>query len=398
MRRKRFQILVRSSQIGPKRVFLYGYFGASNLGDQILEKTSKDLISFPNRELQIITRRQHFYRTPTNFPNWLRSFVVKVSVLVSLIWNIAHVIRVDLVVFGGGGVMSSEVSWIIRLEQKLLVRLGRFFGANVVGIGLEIADADLQKGRFSGDQYPHSLLQEFDFLWLRDFPSFESCRGMRNGPLVVGGEDLALVNRDLVEEFSKGGGPSICDRNILKIGVSVPADLFELEDEAILPSRLLLQCLKSKSNFNLRWNGISAQEFEAGAVSKSDSRTLRYLGQAEGLSFETIRKLDLFENSDFRQLFEEIRKYDLVLAGRFHVALLALLAGIPTVILSVNGKLRRLSETLGAHDSNSLIHLDSCDFELALLSPPNQVRIASAIARGMDARDFFQKWISELLV
>lgn len=398
MRCKWFRILGGSSQTGPKRIFLYGYYGASNLGDQILEKTSKDLISFPNRELQISTRRQYFYRTPTYLPYWLRSFAVKVSVLISIIWNIAHVIHVDLVVFGGGGVMSNELSWITRLEQKLLVRLGRFFGANVVGIGLEIADADLLKGGVSGNHYPHDLLQEFDFLWLRDFPSFESCRGMRSGPLVVGGEDLALVNRDLVEEFSKGGGPPKSDGDTLKIGVSVPADFLELEDEALLSSRLLLQNVKSKSSFNLSWNGISAQEFEVGAISKSDSRTLRRLGQAEGLSFETIRKLNFSESSDFLQLFKEIRNYDVVLAGRFHVALLSLLAGIPTVILSVNGKLRRLSETLGTYDSNSLIHLDSCDFELALMSPPNQARISSAIVRGMDARDSFQKWLSELSV
>jgi polysaccharide pyruvyl transferase WcaK-like protein len=128
-----------------------------------------------------------------------------------------------------------------------------------------------------------------------------------------------------------------------------------------------LEGLSSSVGSNAQWVGISAQEYQNGTVRISDAQAIRSVATEVGFQLEDLRFLSISPSNPLTENLDALRDLDFVVAGRFHVAVLSLLAGIPVVAVSPSNKLRSLADKLNLvqiHNTTDFRSLTTGDFQI----------------------------------
>lgn len=378
------------------RVFLCGYYFAENLGDEILRQSAVELVMRAKPEAKILIPQRLSFGSNLAISAPLKMLLFRLEILCSLVLNSIRCLGVDLVVFGGGGTVSTKSSALTRLEQKLIVGSGRLFGGRVVGLGVQIDAAKLSAKTSEKSSHVSWLLARFDFLWVRDEQSLTIARDLNENLTVVNGGDLAWSHRKVIQA-AKCRTLAAGERSAgLRIGISLPARVGTFEVPFQSGILALLSSLATLQTNRVEVWGVSAQEFRQGPITVSDSAFLNAVAEEVGLKYGGIEVLSLPRDGDCSLIAEDLKKYDLLFVGRFHVALMAAVAGVPTVVLSTSRKLRDLAEVLEMSESSSLQLKCESELDPSAIRTVAPGKLSSLISLASSTSDAFLSWHSEL--
>ena len=319
--------------ISPK-VFLYGYYGFGNVGDDLLLSSVISALSRFAPDARFVVRSLNPVANVTNeyiqyvalekitarvaWPRWRR--------LMCYAWETWRSLRgCSHLVFGGGTLFHARAGSIVNLALiTMLVVMARLRGAQVFALGVGVAS--LPKGmpqRLMG--FILSLARDFA---VRDESSLANCQNLSRVPQVRLTADLvfALPLERLPRAFSL--------RPVLAITLAA-SDIGHdgLGNEEFLGS--LAVALQRLRDLGWEIRFLSFQEIDFGGVKLSDSALFAALyryGLRE--SVEIIRVSSL--PAEISRQFVDI---DVVVGMRFHGHVLAALMGIPFVGLGRDSKL-----------------------------------------------------------
>jgi polysaccharide pyruvyl transferase WcaK-like protein len=324
------------------KVFLYGYYGFGNVGDDLLLASIVQRLQVGRQKIDFVVRTlnpvaglvgEHVEFTCQE-QILLRQGGAKLQRLADYFlasWRALAGCR--FVVFGGGTLFHARGGSLSNLILILLtVFLARLRGAKVFAIGVGVAEmpAGLARDLMAGIL---AMLEDFA---VRDKTSWENCQVVRGGSRIRRTADLV---------FSLPMPKSSCLQKLLAgrtIGVTLAAsDIGQSEGRYPEFFHTLRTDLAALLADGWKVRLLSFQELHGLGVNVSDSDLLVAIGIA-GDGVELIRV-----SSDPGELCKQFEALDIIIGMRFHGLVLAALLGKPFVGIGRDSKLVDFCRDLG---------------------------------------------------
>ena len=322
----------------PPKIFLYGYYGLGNVGDDLLlQSVVERLLTYaPDAQFVIRSLQSVSIIAPSgcyelcNLDSLLSDTsnpkAVRLFCYAKKIW--LNLKSCDFLIFGGG-TLFHDVSRGNLLLLALLVCLARLRGARVLALGVGVAK--IHKGL-------QSLLMRFilrfsDDFCVRDKASESNCR-------VLGNFQNLRRTADLVLSLPS----STYEKNHARhLAFTLAASDLQHMGKLVGFSEALRGALSSLVNDGWRVTFVSFQELNWPGNQLSDTQNcMQILGESPGF------KLDyMVASSTLPDLAGELAKFDVVLGMRFHSIVVAALLGIPFAGLGRDQKLSDFCQEFG---------------------------------------------------
>lgn len=317
-----------------RSILFTGYYGNKNLGDDIFGLISVWASDKYWKKKSLLYSKNGPYSKIINIDKAINS--TSKYWLVNILWEILVLLKYRYLVFSGGSILHSKVSFLSRKGIIFLLLRFRLLKIGAIGVSL---------GPFKSDvdyKYIESLLRKFSFLALRDKVSYDMAVGMNLPYEVVLSSDLAFLLPNIVsfkkeEDINKVIGVSICHYERYTSG-----DLFnEMRRENAIKETLTI--LKSNKNIFFRFFIISGNEINGD----------------KDVTFHLIKELKLddsqyevipYEN-DVLLTYNSISTCDVMFSTRLHGSILAATANVPSVLIEYHRKCSDFLSDIGI-DSN----------------------------------------------
>lgn len=303
---------------GQRRVLLIGFYGGTNLGDELMLRiVLKMLGEFPSVRVTVMLCEN---------PGYDSSSLGDVDIIhyCRTTTDLSHIASEFDALFIGGGALLDDVAypWCgnhFKSLSFIVAELPRYFKAKnkvVVGYGLS-TNGVIEKGKYS--QLLAEVVTQADYFSVRDSYSLSTlaqCGVPTENVRVV--DDIVLCGQELCEEYPK----EISD-DCITVGI-VWVSFSELQQ-----SLVDMFALGTKFKKSIRVNLISFYDFQ-----KADTTFYETTSRLLSSSFESQIKVIDYDNS-LSETVRELNTCDVVVAMRYHAALICASRGIPLVAIKL---------------------------------------------------------------
>jgi len=329
-----------------KYVFLYGYYGCGNYGDDLLLENivGKIELAQPNSTLfvrnldKISVKDTRIDLVPTNVERLLNissgSAVIKLIAIIRYLLKISfYVLRSDFLILGGGTIFGDRqrTSMVVLFYLCLLSRIR---GGKVMGIGLGVAPLN----NWTSKWLVRKIVWMCCTFSVRDRQSLQRCRN-------IGCKGDVLLGADLVY-LGKSHNPIQGKTYGRHIGVALldPSNGWSGNDaKEELIRNMVVVCEKLLSEgWKITYFGFQLLKSGTERFASIDDLEI-YKAIRSGIKPELYSRLSAISFSTSRVGAEEIfGTVDIVLGMRFHSLVLAALSGKPFVGIAHDDKVREL--------------------------------------------------------
>lgn len=310
----------RRPRSGPLRIFLVGYYGAHNTGDEAIraaiQGAAGSVGATIDRYATLDARDEDPRAVPTRGRGILR--------------NLRAVRRADRVVLGGGGILKDEG---LRLPLELLATAltARILRKPVALVAVGVGPLYSRPGR----RLVMAVARLASVRTVRDDASAVELRALGVRRVVVGADPVFVT--EAVPDGRPGANPGR-----RRIVLSLRPWFLKAEDRETRQTRLCESVAQGLSR-------PLADGWDLRLVSlywpRDDEQSRRFIaavpGAAAGQCTATTQELD------WAALQDEIAAADLVVAMRYHAVAAAAIQGRPVIALAYEPKVRSLAAELG---------------------------------------------------
>jgi len=310
----------RRPRSGPLRIFLVGYYGAHNTGDEAIraaiQGAAGSVGATIDRYATLDARDEDPRAVPTRGRGILR--------------NLRAVRRADRVVLGGGGILKDEG---LRLPLELLATAltARILRKPVALVAVGVGPLYSRPGR----RLVMAVARLASVRTVRDDASAVELRALGVRRVVVGADPVFVT--EAVPDGRPGANPGR-----RRIVLSLRPWFLKAEDRETRQARLCESVAQGLSR-------PLADGWDLRLVSlywpRDDEQSRRFIaavpGAAAGQCTATTQELD------WAALQDEIAAADLVVAMRYHAVAAAAIQGRPVIALAYEPKVRSLAAELG---------------------------------------------------
>lgn len=323
-----------------KRIYLYGYYGFGNVGDDLLLKSMLNFLDsrFPDTELIVRSlapasvARKHGKLT-------YQCGEATLYVNCSKFERLRHYLRLqwdamkccDHIIFGGGTLFHAQNGNSTNLMLiVLIVLIGRLRGSKVhaVGVGVGELSTRLSRVLFSG------IVRFSELFLVRDVTSLDHCQRFLYFGSVTRTADLV---------FTLPVYPSSVVKSDRGVHLGITLALIGVNADSANHSPFV-EGFRAALN---HWRGqgwsvtfLVFQDLHAESVTLSDRDSFHQVfGEQEGI--ESLRV-----SSDLTVLEKQFAGFDCIVGMRYHSLVIASLLGIPFVGLGNDHKVADLCDSL----------------------------------------------------
>jgi len=312
-------------------IFLSGYYGYGNLGDDIFLYVliREFLRSLPTRKIFVLTSSAD--RLPFEVMKVVMKNKDRVEIRTIQSSKIHQYLLLlkgyskKFVIFGGGTFLYDDVDvqvknlWI----KSLLTTYSRIVGSKIIGLGI---GCDSLKHKSSA-VYSRKILKNMDKVYFRDKTSFENAKKLYNCGYYKVIPDLAYLlypDVTIIRNEKK-------DKESFTVGLNLAT---HSNDEKTIDWAISLM-EKLKDSFQ-KVKIITAQNNQ-----KSQEWKIRNVLLHRYPNTEEVRYL-----GNLSVFLRELSECDIVIGSKLHVVIAAHLLGIPCIALSYQQKVRSICEEI----------------------------------------------------
>jgi len=312
-------------------VFLSGYYGFGNLGDDIfLYVLLNEFMNSPSLN-KVFVLSSDFDKLPTEVMKIASVNKDKIDIEVISSFKIRRYLQLlkgyskRIIVFGGGTFIYDDIGNQIKnlFVKNLLVRYSRVLGSRIIGLGI---GCDALKHE-SSVVYSRSILKNMDKVYFRDKTSFENANKLYNCDYYEVIPDLAYLLYPKVAIIRNEKK----DKKPFTVGLNLATH--SNDKKTINWAISLMEKLRDsfqKVKIITAQNNQKSQEWKIKNVllhRYPNTEEIRYLGN-----------LSMF--------LRELSECDIVIGSKLHVIVVAHLLGIPCIALSYQQKVRSICEEI----------------------------------------------------
>ena len=318
------------------QVCLDGYYGAGNLGDDILMIVSYSILRqiFSPEEILVIAREKAYVKNMLGEQCHLQI-------------ELSSPFLTEALVLGGGGLFFdfAKGGRVHRARQFFLHKLGVvrlqkithiLRGANrkksssnekkKVRIALGIGIGPFAKG--SSRELSAALeLSKYDLVIVRDAMSLDICRSWRTPNKVIQATDIAFMHDRWMANIQI---PNRKQNSPKKIAVVVRDWPFSLQGAKYLTSVINAISLLKAAGYEIRFVSFNP---------KNDALALKELKKEDVLCWNP-------NQWELKEFLQELSLYDIMITSRAHGAIIGACLGIPSVCVEIEPKLLNVQQIL----------------------------------------------------
>lgn len=376
------------------RLFIYGYYGFGNVGDDLLLNTiiSSTLNSVPDSQFVVRSLSTVQVGMPTAHVEFLPLAQITADQRSSrgrrlgrYIWNTWRSLEgCTHLVFGGGTLFHARANSSVNLALIfILVVMARLRGIDIYALGVGVAPlrAALARRLMAG-----ILTLATDFA-VRDKTSFQQCLGLTRSKSLRATADLVFsLPLQFVPEIRSNKPKNVIGITLAASDIGNGAN----HDDFLQKLAYSLELLSTKG-WSIRF--LSFQELENHGVFLSDTELFsRVQSYALNHVWEIVRL-----SAEYINISEVYSDIAIVTGMRFHGHVLASMQCIPFVGLGRDEKIRDLCADLGMpfHDMATFnAEFFSTSVEDALSKKPDAQRIQDLVKLSSENFNKFLKSIS----
>lgn len=325
-----------------KNTFIYGYYGLSNLGDDLLilsiitrlqkSKFAEKYFIRSYGKVDILSRKENIIYTH------LETHIVAKKTLFQKLSGLYFYARAHHKVFktchsmilGGGTLISGHSSTKSLFLIWLISLLAKINSLKVYGVGLGVAKLDTSVKRFLA----RCIINNCDFLGIRDDISLKQLKSVTTKECVHLTADLIFESRNLIFDKVK----TTNSLAVNSIGISIVGLFLKNEIKKELVLRSLVEAIEVWVNSGVRVRLFSFQN------SKNDEfYSDKFLLEQILNSFPASPMVSLVElDANVSSINSGFSSIDILVGMRFHGAVLAAMSNKPFVGFSCDHKMSSL--------------------------------------------------------
>lgn len=340
------------------KILLKGYFGAGNLGDDILMCVSYSLIKefYQTNQIVIWGAKQQSIDTQyiNHITNQQLSFITEIS---------PAIVKNNILVLGGGGLFfefANSAPQILRTNSTILTGINKVLSKKQVSSNRHFLSAEdhfnyrfaigLGLGPFENNskysEVVADYLSQFELVIVRDPTSYDLCTDWRIEKIAYLSSDLAYLTHRWLPNITQDN--KITDKK-LNIGCVIRDWNWNSEGIAYIDG--LISVVQQLRRFGHNVTFVSFNHH-------NDSKIFKRLPQGEKIAVWSPF------HQTIQQFLQSFAKFDIVVTARAHGAIIASCLGIPSVSIVIEPKLEIISQMTGANliwkspfDTKSLLQL-----------------------------------------
>lgn len=340
-------------------VFLYGYYGVSNLGDDLLVHTIVSQLSQKKHIEKFYVRNTGEIKALSNFESVIlthqegkllgcESTFEKLKVLFSYIKNHWLILRKNQAfILGGGTLISNHMSTISLFLLASLISIANLNKIKIYGLGLGVGKVESKLGGFLA----RYILNSMAVVCVRDNLSLQYGQQMAAKANFQLTADL-VFSSSLVNTFSERKKRANQTKKTIGITLATPFLSSSPENKNIIISALS-KCCADWSDQHYIIKLLCFQDANLPGNTRISDKI--FFDELLRLSHTTtIETIDI--SSDIDHLCEVYSSLDIIVGMRFHGLVLAALAEIPFVGFSSDKKVSEIcnSYTMPFINSNEI--------------------------------------------
>jgi polysaccharide pyruvyl transferase WcaK-like protein len=326
-----------------KKIFISGYYGYGNIGDNILLDVIVSQIRdiFPNAEIMIMSNDDTLLEDSslitTKFNTQAKSKLLYFFHLVKFLINIYS--KNDIIIFGGGTQIfdNSKNSWKgILVDATVLMINQIFFGKKVIHYGVGIGTVNTKLGKL----FTYIVGLFSDYFIIRDIESYEKLTALKINPNKV------MLSRDLAYSLNFTNISSTINHKKLNLGFS----LFEyykyteinIEKDQKLTTSIIetLEYILKKTKHDIY---IFPFQVKYGNQDEKFAKHIK-----DTIISNRIHIVDY--SNKWTDITNVMSKMDICIGMRYHFLLLALKMKKPVIALKYASKVQSELEMYGLND------------------------------------------------
>lgn len=311
-------------------VFLSGYYGFGNLGDDIfLYVLLKEFMNFSSSN-KIFVLSSDFDKLPIEVTKIASVNKDKINIEVISSSKIRRYLQLlkgyskRIIIFGGGTFIYDDIDNQIKnlFVKNLLIKYSKVLGSRTIGLGI---GCDALKHKSSAN-YSRRILKNMDKAYFRDKTSFENAKKLYNCDYYEIIPDLAYLLFPEVAIINEKK-----NKKSFTIGLNLAT---HFNDDKTIDWAISLMG-KLRNSFQ-KVKIITAQNNQKSQEWKIRNILLHYYPNVEEIRY--LGNLSAF--------FKELSECDVVIGSKLHVVIATHLLGIPSIALSYQQKVRSICEEI----------------------------------------------------
>ncbi len=314
-----------------KTVYVVGFYGVSNYGDDLFCEAinlSSDRL-FPGEKVRIVSPVDLSGRGRPKLPRWLTRYFGSsgvAGILSRLVTGLYIAVRGDLIVMGGGSVLS-DVHGVRRLQQLVARLTGVRFAA--LGVSLGPFTDDVSRNRVA------AFANTFERLVVRDRESVEQAGDM-------GLTEKCVLGGDLASLYPRAGQHRATLSDGRKRIMVIPCRY-----EGFRPAELARGVASA-----LEENSLSSDDVGISVLSVNNHDAYG----DDALAAELVTELKAlghrptglnYEDLGVKETWDLIAVQDAVISGRLHGGITAYLASVPYTLIEYHTKCKDFNDDVG---------------------------------------------------
>ena len=327
-----------------KNTFIYGYYGLSNLGDDLLilsiitrlqkSKFAEKYFIRNYGKVDILSRKENIIYTD------LETHIVSKKTLFQKLSGLYFYARAHHKVFktchsmilGGGTLISGHSSTKSLFLIWLISLLAKINSLKVYGVGLGVAKLDTSVKRFLA----RCIINNCDYLGIRDAISLKQLKSVTTKECVHLTADLIFESRNLI--FDKVKTTKIHAVN--SIGISIVGLFLKNENKRELVLHSLVEAIEVWVN-----SGVQVRLFSFQNSKNDEFYSDKFLLEQILNSFRASPMVSLVElDANVSSINSGFSSIDILVGMRFHGAVLAAMSNKPFVGFSCDHKMSSLCD------------------------------------------------------
>lgn len=313
-----------------KKIYVKGYYGFKNLGDDIFFLVSQYIFKTYLKNFEPIYIGVNLPKTDVKFKVYIPKSQLKRRLLeMKIIFSVDYILYFGGSLFSSGGDNFKDIKYIFKKFKR--------FKNKLISFGISV-------GPFENDenfQSTKKLFERFLYLGVRDKKSINYLEEMKINNQFALSFDNAILLRQMFPSLIKNT-PFNANRKVIGISLckreSYENGDFSKEEQRILSiENTLLQLIQINSDLELKFFVFNGSE------QKGDLEITKEFYQ----KFSKLVECEIYDyNLDTKTFLEKFTKVDFVFGVRLHSAVIAYTFDIPFILVEYHSKCTEFLETI----------------------------------------------------